>query len=181
MKSVSIVRGVVRKGSADNLVRPVQQIEYMEKVCESEIFFPYGLHANLPPMANVITFGVLGQASNKVSFGNFTNKRMSLKVGEVIFYHPLKGAYIHMKNNGEISMKTGSTTLVMKPNAKAVFTGDLDIIGKLDVTGDTDVHGTMTGGAVKTEAGIDLDTHDHESGTYVAGPIPVSGKSGLPT
>lgn len=173
--TIHIVRSIITKPEKELYNRPIQQISYLGKTCNSEIFFPYGIHANLPVDSNLITFSILGQSSNKISIGNLSNKRKQLEEGEVIFYHPIKGQFIYLKNNEDIFIKTGESELTMKKDGSSILKSNLTVDGDFTSTG------KILGNKVETEAGISLDDHVHAQGSYTTpSGGPVSGLSDAP-
>lgn len=158
--NVNIVRAVVTNGGKDDTARPTQQLKYLGGTVDAEIFFPYGMHANLPVNATAIMFSMMCQSSNKIAMGSLPNRRKTLPVGDVMFYHPLTGAEIHFTGNGGINTQTAN--------------GESFFINGVEITSDGDVI---------TASGISLNKHLHDQagtvpGTYTNSGGLVTGKSG---
>lgn len=147
---------------------PVQQIEYLGKVANSFIVFPYGMHANVGADALALLFAVQGASGNKAAIAGSPQKRpKNLAAGEVVFYHPNTGSLIHFRTNGDLDIDTvkespGNVNInVVQANITAsdsvnITAPDTNITGDLDVSGDT------TLGANVSSNGKDIsDTHTH--------------------
>lgn len=111
-----IKRAIVTRGSDEDKKVPVQQVSYNGKVIDMEIFFPYGMHANLPvsspSSSGLVSYGFLLPINGEedVSVGLFsapTHRPTNLEEGEVCFFHPFTQTYIYFKNSGNLEIKTG--------------------------------------------------------------------------
>lgn len=146
-----------------------QQVEYMGKVGDSFMVFPYGLHGNLPPDSLALMFAVGGNQDNRASIGWTPSLRPELKSGEVAFYHPLlPQLMIHMQENGRMLVRSGVAIDVEAPEAN--FTGNVTVSGDLSVTGATALGSSVTSG------GTDI-SNSHTHGGVTTG----SGTTGTPT
>ena len=143
----------ITKPSKDTEQFAVQQLEYLGKVADALMVFPYGMHANLPPGALALMFSIQGNPENRAAIAWTPDKRPVLKEGEVAFYHPaLPALIIKLQADGSLSIKSGVSVDIEAP--------EVSIIGNLTVTG------TTTLGAVVTSNGIDIsDTHKHSGVT----------------
>lgn len=137
------------KAGSDTEQFAVQQMEYLGKIADGVIVFPYGVHANLPPDTLALMMSVQGNPDNRAAIGWTPKKRPLLKSGEVAFYHPLlPDLIIHLKEDGKMLVKSGVQIDVVAP--EVVITGNLTVTG------------TTTLGATVTSNGKDIsDTHTH--------------------
>lgn len=100
-----IKRAIVTKAGKDDGALAVQQISHNGKASQSEIVFPYGVHANLPVDSLLTCFLIEGVEQNKAAIGGMPQNRIkNLPVGEVVFFHPLTKSKLHFKNGGEIEV-----------------------------------------------------------------------------
>lgn len=157
MMGRNIVRwSKITKSSPDDQQRPSQQMEYLGKVGDGIIVFPYGLHANVPPDILTLMFAIEGHSENRAAIPFNTTKRPKLAAGEVAFFHPLlPDMLIKLQANGKMLIKSGVSVDVDAP--EATFSGNVTIAGDLQVAGDFNVDGTATlggsGGAAIARTG----------------------------
>ncbi len=92
---------------------PVQQVGYLAKVGDSVMWFPYGMHANIPVDELVLMVSMQGNPEARVSIPGSPKKRVKpLATSEVVFFHPNTGSKLHFKANGDIQiMSTGLVTI----------------------------------------------------------------------
>lgn len=194
----SIKRAIITKGGKDDTNRPIQQVEYLERISEAEIIFPYGVHANLPKDCLLTVFTVLGNSSNEVAIGGLPNERIQVEEGEVVFFHPLTKAKIHFKKDGNIEIDALEKDInITCNNASITAKNDVNLTAENDVnltasgvmnvdvpttnwTGDIIQSGTLENDQT-TSNGIDLDGHVHSPGSFIvthSGAHPVTGTSG---
>lgn len=127
-----------------------QQMEYLGKVSDGAMLFPYGVHGNLPPDYLVLVGAVQGHPDNRVAVGCLPKTRPALEEGEVAFYHPVTGGVVRWKQNGDLEITTGSNVAI---NA-----------GTLTLNGDLVVNGAMTNNGKNVG-----DTHGHAQGNDSGG------------
>jgi len=146
----------------DDTRRPVQQISYKGRSGDAELIFPYGFHANVPTETLLTVWHIDGQPSNKVALAGSAEKRIQVKTGEVVMYHPDTKAQVYFQNGGKILVKTGNDKEIEinTGNGSAVING---------CTIDKD-------GNVITKAGTDLDQFkaDYDAHTHNYNPGPGS-------
>jgi len=168
-------RGYVTLGGKDDLARPIQQINHLGTTVDAEIVFPYGMHANLAVGSLVTVLNICDQPSNKIAFGGMPNRRETLPVNEVMFFHPITGAKIHFKNNGEIFIKSGPTELTIDSAnnvtiiSNVAITGNVTIDGNLDVTGNINSDASITAATEVTAGTVTVTGHDHDFAYIGAG------------
>lgn len=128
---------------------PINQVEYMSKVAESVMWFPYGMHANVPADALALMLSVQANEESRVALpGSPIERPTDLQPGEVAFFHPMLGTMtLVLRNTGVLEINT--------PTSVAITSPAVTMSGTLDVTG------TITGGTVLTTAGRNLDMHVH--------------------
>ncbi|MCW8930007.1 MAG: hypothetical protein OQL19_07210 [Gammaproteobacteria bacterium] len=96
-------------GPADNTTQfPIQQMSFKDKIVNVMQIFPYGLYGNIPSDdALGIIFAIDGNKNNKVALSFTPQKRpVDLEQNEVAFYHPYTGAFIKLRNNGDLEINT---------------------------------------------------------------------------
>ncbi len=170
---MSMLRNLIRwitvtKASDDDTSEvPVQQIEYLGKVANTKMIFPYGLYGNVPVGAFGVAWSIQGNPDNRVTMAWTPKNRPKLEAGEVAFYHPPTEAFMIWRVNGDLDIETGNggggnvnimcseanvmaSTSITFDTPAATFTGDLT------VDGDTALSSVVTSG------GKDIsDTHLH--------------------
>lgn len=157
----------ITKAGSDDQQFATQQMEYLGKVSDGLIIFPYGMHGNVPPDALALMFAVQGNADNRAAIAWTPKKRPKLKEGEVAFYHPPTDAFIIWRQSGNLDIETGGGG-----------TADVNIkVANLKITGNLTVDGDTTLGAVVTSGGKDISgTHAHiGSPTAPVGPVSPTG------
>ena len=98
----------ITKAGSDDKQFATQQLEYMGKVADAFMVFPYGLHGNVPVDAQVLMFAVGGDPDNRAGIGWTPKDRPKLADGEVAFYHPPTDAFIIWRSTGDLDIETGS-------------------------------------------------------------------------
>ena len=144
----------ITKAGADDEKLPKQQMEYMGKVADGIMIFPYGMHANIPAEVLALMFAVGGDPDNRAAIGFMDpgKSRPTLADGEVAFYHPGTDAFIIWRATGDLEIKTG-TGGTKDINITA---GAINITADVNITGDTAFTGLVTAN------GKDIsDTHGH--------------------
>ncbi len=138
---------------------PVQQVGYLGKVGDSVMWFPYGMHANIPVDELVLMVSMQGNPEARVSIPGSPQKRVKpLAASEVVFFHPDTGSKLHFKANGDIEISSqkdvnvlvaGNALVDVEGNLTADVEGnaDVDVAGNADVdvvgTADVDSVGAM--------------------------------------
>ncbi len=93
------------KAGDDTADFPVQQVGYLAKVGDSVMWFPYGMHANIPADELVLMVSMQGNPEARVSIPGSPQKRVKpLAASEVVFFHPDTGSKLHFKANGDIQI-----------------------------------------------------------------------------
>lgn len=135
------------KNESDANQFPVQQVEYLGKPVDVVVVMPYGSHANIPENFLGLLLQISNQEQNRVVIPTSPKERPHpIESGEVIYFHPVTGSKIHLKNNGDVD--------ITAPNIN--FIGNVTISGNLTVDGDTAL------GANVTSNGVNIsDTHVH--------------------
>lgn len=155
------------KSGADDKQFAVQQVEYLGKVGDGAMLFPYGYHGNLPPDFLVLGVSVQDNPDNRVAIGCLPKKRPKLKEGEVAFYHPPTDAFIIWRESGDLDIETGSGGGA-NINIKATT---VNITADVNITGNTEFTGTVMANGKPID-----ETHSHTgSPTSPVGPISPTG------
>lgn len=100
--------GKITKAGTDTEQFAVQQMEYLGKVSDGLIVFPYGIHGNVPPESFALMFSVQGNPENRAAIAWTPKDRPQLKSGEVAFYHPPTDALIKWDEGGNLEITTGN-------------------------------------------------------------------------
>lgn len=172
MKNVkNMIRSLLRwarvtKAGDDTADFPVQQVGYLAKVGDSVMWFPYGMHANIPADELVLMVSMQGNPEARVSIPGSPQKRVKpLAASEVVFFHPNTGSKLHFKANGDIEINTiGKTTLGVET---VLELGEAGAIKKLVheefitlYNSHTHLHGGVAGRTSATDDAIGVvDTH----------------------
>ena len=151
----------ITKAGSDDKQFATQQMEYLGKVADGLIVFPYGLHGNVPPDSLALMFAVQGNPDNRAAIAWAPKDRPKLAEGEVAFYHPPTDAFMIWRANGDLDIETGSkgganininckqanitaSESVTFTTPLATFTGDVAIDGNLQVDVDFNNDGKAT-------------------------------------
>jgi hypothetical protein len=158
----------ITKAGSDTGQFHTQQLEYLGKVADGLIVFPYGLHANATPDSLALMFGVQGSQSNRAAFPWTPKKRPFMAAGEVTLYHPETNSVISWRSGGNLEVTTAANVDVTCANLTANVSGaaTIDASGSVDITtptltltGNLVVNGTMTNNGMNVG-----DTHGHTQG-----------------
>lgn len=141
----------ITKAGDDTADFPVQQVGYLAKVGNSVMWFPYGMHANVPVDELCLMVSMQGNPEARVSIPGSPQKRVKpLAASEVVFFHPDTGSKLHFKSNGDIDIEsTGAVNIRVAGNMLADVEGNLTAEVKGDLTAgvegnlDVDAAGTV--------------------------------------
>lgn len=149
----------ITKAGSDDGQFAIQQMEYLGKLANGLIVFPYGLHGNVPADSLALMFAVGGDADNRAAIAWTPKDRPKLTEGEVAFYHPPTDGYVIWRKNGDLDIS--STAKV-----KVVATGDVEVTSPtVNITGDVNIVGNTAFTGTVTANGKDIsDTHSHTQG-----------------
>lgn len=187
----------ITKAGTDDKQFATQQMEYLGKVADGLIVFPYGIHGNVPPDALALMFAVQGSADNRAAIAWTPKDRPKLKEGEVAFYHPPTDAFIIWRQSGDLDIETGNggtanvnvkckqanitaSESVTVDTPESTFTGNVQVDGNLVVDGDITslaniIATALLQGANLTVSGTgsidgrDFTTHSHTQGNDSGG------------
>lgn len=84
---------------------PDQQVEYLGRVGDLIVIFPYGMHCDLPDGA------LMRKLCEEAGIPMTVERPGDVARGEPVFYHPVSGSRIIFKNNGDIDVKAGTATV----------------------------------------------------------------------
>lgn len=141
----------ITSSSTDDQQFAVQQLEYLGKVADAAMVFPYGYHANIPADVLSLIVSVQGNPDNRAAIGVSPKDRPTLAEDEVAFYHPASGGFIIWRTGGNLELNAG--------------TNDINFTGaNFNFTGDTAFTGTVTANGKVID-----DTHEHSQGVDSAG------------
>ncbi len=157
----------ITKAGTDTESFAVQQMEYMGKVADGLIVFPYGIHGNVPADSLALMFAIGGNPDDRAAIAWTPNNRPELKDGEVAFYHPPTDATLIWKENGDLDIVTGNEGAaninITCATANVTATAAVNITSPLTtINGDLTVTGATALSATVTSNGKDIsDTHTH--------------------
>ena len=141
----------ITKAGDDDKAFATQQMEYLGKVAEGLIVFPYGLHGNVPPDSLALMFAVQGNPDNRAAIAWKPKDRPTLKAGEVAFYHPLlPNLIIKLKEDGKMLIQSDVKIDIIAPETE--FTGTVKANGK--IIDDTHQHSQPNDSAGNSQATI---------------------------
>lgn len=177
----------ITKAGSDDKQFATQQMEYLGKVADGLIVFPYGIHGNVPPDALALMFAVQGNPDNRAAIAWTPKNRPKLAEGENAFYHPPTDAFIIWRANGDLDIETGNkgganininckqvnvtaSESMTLTTPLATFTGDVAIDGSLQVGVDFNNDGKATLGG---SGGADIA----RKGDAVAGGVITGGSA----
>lgn len=172
----------------------VQQTEYLGKVADTLIVFPYGVHGNAPPDALALMMAIQGNPDNRAAIAWTPKIRPKLAEGEVAFYHPPTGGLVVWRASGDLEITTKADVLIDCANLTATasagvtvnaVTATVNAIGSVTVTapvvtinGNVTINGGLSVSGTMTNAGKDVGaTHGHIQGNDSGGSVeqPISG------
>jgi len=153
----------------------VQQVEYLGKVADCLMIFPYGTHANVAKDSLVAMLSVGADASNRAGIGWDAASRPELQEGEVAVYHPASGTLIKLNSSGGVNVTASGEVTIDAPKV-TVTADDIEYNATnytinttnfaLNCTGVSFATTTfgITGEVTANGKNID-DTHTHKAGT----------------
>jgi hypothetical protein len=155
---------VVRAGSdADQF--PTQQVEYLGKVADCIMVFPYGMHANVHGDSLAVMLAMNGALDNRAAIPSSMNNRQALAGGEVMIYSPLSGSSVIFKANGDIIANAkGNITAIAGGNVSVTASGTADVTasGALSLNSSASIALTAPAiglnGAVTVVGGLNSDS-----------------------
>jgi hypothetical protein len=116
----------VAKAGDDTEEFPIQQVAYLGKVGNTVMWFPYGMHANIPADELVLMVAMQGNPEARVSFPGSPQKRVKPLAGtEVTFFHPVTGSKLHFKADGSIEIESKNGMAITVAGDAAI-----DVTGK---------------------------------------------------
>ena len=149
LKNLIRLARITASGSDDEQF-PSQQLEYLGKIANGIMVFPYGMHANVTPDVLALMFAAQGHPENRFVIPFNTRNRPKLAEGEVALFHPPTGSFIKWDEDGNLLINNGSSTLTIIGD-KMTFSGDLQVVG--DITA-----------RFGTGNDVGLGTHKHSQG-----------------
>ena len=187
---IEVVKVSVDSDTDDSGSVPVQQINYLGRKGKAEVFFPYGMSANVPTGFLGLLFTILKQSSNRMVMFSSGRKRIKTKTGEVVFFHPVEGQYTHYRNDGSILTKTEKCTIVVQADGTyklnnengsvtlnedgtvTIDSSQVTMTGNLQVDGSINADGAITSAVsvgaptiaaatALTVAGTEMKEHTH--------------------
>lgn len=133
---------------------PTQQVEYLGKVADCIMVFPYGMHANVDGNALAVLLAMNGNVDNRAAIPTSMNRRSALASGEVTIYSPVTRSAVTFKANGDV---------VVNANGDVVVNANGNLIA------------TASGSATVTAPAINLNGAVTIVGGLVADTVAVSG------
>lgn len=147
--------GRITKAGSDAEQFATQQVEYLGKVADALIVFPYGVHGNVPTDALALLLAMQGNPDNRAAIAWTPKIRPTLVDGEVAFYHPPTGGTVIWKQNGNLEITTDADIIATCANLTANVSGDatVDSGGNIAVTAGGDITADATGDLTATSGG----------------------------
>jgi len=102
----------VVRGGDDSGQFPLQQVEYLGKVADCIMIFPYGMHANVDGDSLAAMLAMNGNVDNRAAIPTSMSRRASLAPGEVTFYSPLTRSAVTFKANGNVEVLSIAEVIV---------------------------------------------------------------------
>lgn len=190
----------ITKAGSDTEQFAAQQMEYLGKVADGLIVFPYGIHANVPADSLALMFAVQGNPDNRAAIAWTPKDRPKLASGEVALYHPPTDAFIIWRKTGDLDIETGNNGTanlnikckdanitasgdvnVTSVTSTVTATNSIDLIATTiieftspltKVNGAFEVTAAATFGGAMTNNGKDVgDTHGHTQANDSAGDV----------
>jgi len=195
---MSIIKNLIRwaritKAGSDTEQFATQQMEYLGKVADGLIVFPYGLHGNVPADALALMLAVQGNPDNRAAIAWTPKNRPTLANGEAAFYHPPTGAFIIWRKTGDLDIETGgngtANVNIKCKDANITASGDVNVTSATStvtatdsidliastiieftspltkVNGAFEVTAAATFGGAMTNSGVNVgSTHTHAQG-----------------
>jgi phage gp45-like len=147
-------QGFVSLISNDSEPYPIAQATVNGKPTQFTRLSIYGICSNPPKNSHVFLMSSQGQEAVKFGVLNdFLNRKKNLKEGEVAIINTKTGAFILLKENGDIDIESANTN----------YTGNIKIVGDLDVDGDIAATGDITvdGDIIVGSSSISFLNHIH--------------------
>lgn len=131
-------------GKDKRLKYPDQQASMLGRVGDHTIVFPYGLYCDLPDDV------LLKSIADGVAISVTVVRPDDADRGEPVFFHPVTGSRVIMRNNGDVDV---------------LVNGDVNIDAPIvTMTGDLKVEGDITA-RFGTGNDVGLGTHEHSQGS----------------
>lgn len=174
---LTTIRNMIRQAFVsllfdDSEAYPIVQISANGKKAKAVRLSIYGVVSHPPRNSHALVFNSQGQESTKFAIINdFLNRKKGLKEGEAALFNTLTGAFVLMKENGDIEIETSANVNIS--GADLTLTGDITLDGDVVCNGDLDMSGNdiLDTGLVD---GVDIENHLHFSevptGTNNTGP-----------
>jgi hypothetical protein len=168
---------VVRAGADDGQF-PLQQTEYLGKVADTIMIFPYGMHANVDGDSLALLLAIGGNLDNRAAIPTSMNRRARLASGEVTIYSPLTGSAVTFLANGDIKIDAAGDIIGTAAGDVSISAGgaaDITAAGALTLNSSAAIALTAPtialNGAVAVVGGLAADS------VAVSGTLSQAGKS----
>ena len=150
----NLIKRAVVSGPYDDTLpgAPLQQISYEGKVVTAEMLHTYGLFANMPTDKTLCLVFAVGDDDDNLTAIGYTPllRPEGVEEGEVVYYHPITGSKIHLRNNGDIDIEVadgsedetgGNANITITKGLNIVVGGDAKVTvagaATIDVSGNT--------------------------------------------
>ena len=108
---------------------PTAQVSYYGKIVETQMVYPYGLHANAPANTLLKLTNNMGQEENTYGIPYSTNQRpKGLQVGEVVVGSPQVGNYTKFCVNGDVNVTAIKDVNIVSPGVVSIKAKGSDLI-----------------------------------------------------
>jgi len=169
--------------SGDDKQFPESQFEYMTKVKDVVVVYPYGMCAKAP-VDNLAVLLTVGHEENSVAIEmSQQNREKGLVSGESAFGNWVTGSIIKFSANGDINVTSNGNVNVTSSGTVNVTASSTIVNGNLVVNGNITASGIVQGATIigvsvvgsssLSVGGLDMGSHKHgqvQAGTDVSGP-----------
>lgn len=152
----------------DDKQLPMQQVEYMGKVGNGVMLFPYGMHGNIPVDTLALMVTPNADSASRVGVAVAPEDRPTMAADEFCLYHPKTQSIIHFRSeNGNLDIdvvKEEAGNVNINTTQANITASDSVNITAPDtiINGDFTVNGDTALGANVTSNGADIsNTHGH--------------------
>jgi phage baseplate assembly protein gpV len=158
---------VVRAGNdADQF--PIQQVEYLEKVADCIMIFPYGMHANVDGNSLAVMLALNGALDNRVAIPTSMNRRTALTSGEVTVYSPVTRSAVTFKANGDVVVNANGNLVATATGSATITAPAINLNGAVTIVGGLVADSVAVSG-ILSQGGTSVGKAHTHSGVQVGG------------
>ncbi|MBK2125117.1 hypothetical protein [Fangia hongkongensis] len=163
----------------DNDVFYSASIQSFNNLTVSQIYYPYGYYAVAPKNSQGVTFSILSQEDNQVTFPYDAFTRFSgLQAGEIMLGHQIKRSYLKFTNDANIELKTPTGNMLLNVDSG---TATINVNSSISVTTQSTVNVNSTGKiTIQSDGDIELNSNGATlilSSSSLVSSVPISAPS----